>query len=192
MIIIGIAGPSSSGKSSIAKLLAKQLDATILCLDEFYKKGYPDIYINHEGQSIRTFERPEMYDGERMAQVIIELEEKGEVFFQGIPQGKKEYELFHIIKKDFLIVEGFLIYLYPSLLKLINHKYFIDIDEDEIMKRRLARGSLSSDEFFVKIGMKEWVLFGEQQKHVDGVIVLDGKKSYQELLVDIKREIHFL
>lgn len=67
MKVIGLCGPSCSGKSSIAKELAKIISCNVISNDHFYKLGSPKKYVEHEGKQIRTYERPEFYDGKAVA-----------------------------------------------------------------------------------------------------------------------------
>lgn len=181
MILIGIAGPSCSGKSTVAKLLAKKLDANILNLDEFWIKR-KKIYVSHKGEKIRTYDNPDLYDAKRMSGYIIELRGKG--FVKGTKMNLKIHELeeFSMKAKPYLIIEGFYVFTYHKLFDMFDLKFYIDIPENEILKRRKHRPLPSHvDESFMKIGLSEYKKFGSKQKDLPGVIILDGMK-YPEYL----------
>jgi len=113
-----------------------------------------------------------------MADYIIALRDKG--FVKGIKINLKEHksEAFEMHKKPYLLVEGFLIYAYESLGSLIDYKFYIDIPDEEILKRRKVRPLPPHvDESFMKIGMDEYRRYGSMQKYLSGVIVLDGMKD---------------
>jgi uridine kinase len=190
MRIIGIAGPSCSGKSSVAKLLAKELDANILSLDNFIIRHAEPIYVDINGEKIRTFERPELYDGKRLANCVKELERKGFLKTRIFNLTKLEDEDISVTKKDWLILDGFLLFHFKELNKLINYKFFIDLSFDEIVKRRIKRADRpKADKSFVLIGEQENKEFVLPQKDFTGVIVLDGKKSLAELKAGILANI---
>ncbi|MBW2991500.1 AAA family ATPase [Candidatus Woesearchaeota archaeon] len=186
MKIIGICGPSCSGKSCVAKLLAQDLNASILCLDNFIIQGARKIYVNYKGQKIRTFERPELYDGKRLARCVNELNEKGSVKFTIFNLTRLEEEEVFVKKNDYLILEGFLLFQFTELTSLMDYKFFIDLPFREVVSRRVKRADRpKADNSFVLIGYQENKKFCLPQKDFPGVIILDGKKTISELKTDI-------
>src|SRR3546814_11372068 len=80
--VIGIAGPSCSGKSSLASLIAGRTVATHLCLDRFWIRKAPAVYRD----GFRSFERPDLYDGKAMASAALTAAETGPVVAEGFLQ----------------------------------------------------------------------------------------------------------
>lgn len=182
MIIIGLAGPSCSGKTSLAYLLARHFRTEHLSCDEFYIKGGEKIYIDYKGERVRTFERPALYDGARLARVLHELQDSGVAIYTVLNLDTNQQEQRTTIAKDVMIVEGFLLYQYPELRRTITHKFFVDINEDEIIRRRTARDSHhKSNDAFLKVGIDEYRQYGWPQREFEDVYVLDGRKSLEEL-----------
>jgi len=183
MKTIGICGPSCSGKTTIAQALAKELDANSLSLDNFYILGTQKIYVKHNGEKLRTFERPELYDGNRLAIVVNELQKNGRSKFKAMLDfKKKEYQEIELVKKDFLILEGLHLFQYEQLNKLIEHKFYIDLPSEIMLERRAERmGRNHSDLTFLKIGPQEWEKYGLKQKDVPDVVILDGKEDLNTL-----------
>lgn len=58
--LLAIAGPSCSGKSTIARLLATETGARLLHLDAYWRRGCERPVVN----GAPSHERPEQYDGE--------------------------------------------------------------------------------------------------------------------------------
>ena len=78
MLVIGIAGPSCSGKSTIASAVAQKLVAPVVCLDYQYDKNAPHMFTD----GIRTFERPDLYRGNELARIAKELVQDGHSTFK--------------------------------------------------------------------------------------------------------------
>jgi len=177
MEIIGIAGPSCSGKSTIAGKVAERLGCDVLSLDQFFIKGLPYLYVEVDGQRLRTFERPELYDGQRMALVLEALKNESSVEVPLFNFQTREYEDTILRGKEFLVVEGFLLYAYNRLVDLIDHKYFIDIPMSVAYERRMSRKRPNEDKMnFLTVGQQEWERYGAPQKAVVDV-VLDGTQD---------------
>jgi len=190
MIIIGIAGPSCSGKSSIARRVAERLNTDVLSLDQFAIKGAEKVFVDYNDENIRSFEQPQLYDGSRMARVIRTVIDEGTCTFESMKIPEHILEEKTLQKKGYLVVEGFLLFTYPEIIPLIDHKVYIDLNETEVFRRRAIRSSLpKSDESFMKIGMREYERFGAGQKYTPGVIMLNGMKSLDELASEILHKI---
>jgi uridine kinase len=190
MKIIGLCGPSCSGKSTIAKNLAELLDANILSTDQFYKKNSPKIYVDYYGEKIRTFERKCLYDGDKILDIINDLNKYNESEFESMNLNFKEFETIKLQKKEFLILEGFLLYTYEKLFDKINYKFYLDICDSEILKRRKERGERPKSDFaFEKIGLSEYKEHGEYQKELPNVIVINALDNKEKIISEIYNEI---
>ena len=190
MKVIGICGPSCSGKSSLAKQLKRELDCNSISVDFFYAFGCEKTYIKHDGETIRSFERPEHYDGKRVAAIIKELREKKKVKINRLPhETSKEFIEEELVEKEYLVVEGFQLLNYPELQEQIDISFYIDVEFEEVARRRLQRYDRGSkDDDFVKIGKQEWERVGSNQKEKADHI-LDGTKTIKELQQEIIEKI---
>ena len=193
MIIIGIAGPSCSGKSTISKMLAKDLDASLISLDDFYIKRSKEerIYVeDDEGKLVRTNERPENYDGSYVANEIKKLIEGKTVSLKKFDWETKRPVFDEVKPCKILLIEGFLLFLYPELEKLITYRFFIDIPLDLMIKRRESRVRVAKyDSIFRKIGLSETKKYCLTQKEDHSLIILDGQESSEELCEKIKSRL---
>ena len=161
MNLIGICGPSCSGKSTVADLVGRFLERRVYALDGYWRKGVAHIHVD----GVRTFERPDQYDDERL---LADLAGDGRA-----------------------IAEGFVLFAYRALLERTSHRYFIELDWDEIVRRRNARPRSNghADEGFDRIGRREWLVWGEGQRDLPGMIVLDGRRTPDELAKRIVTDV---
>ncbi len=182
MKIIGIGGPSCSGKSTLAKNVEQELNALRFSVDSFYKKDAPKIYIaNSKGELVRTFERPELYDGAYVAECISELKKGNKIEYCLFDWKEKIEKVYSAKPTDVLIVEGFLMYTYPELKEIIDYAFYVDIPYDEMLYRREQRKRSKGDQTFLEIGVQEYKLFGEGQKNIPNLIILNGLESPAKL-----------
>lgn len=162
---IGIAGPSCSGKSTLARLLAASLGAERLCLDDFYLSRHPRRYVESGGARVRSFEHPQAYDGEALLRWV------------GGQDGP-------------VVAEGFLLFLYPGSEAIFDRMIFVDLPWEEIVARRSARKGQNAakvEASFSAIGRGEWELFGARQRDLPGVTVIDGRRPIGDLLTECER-----
>jgi hypothetical protein len=159
--VVGVAGPSASGKSTLAAGLAAALGARHLCLDDYFVPGAERPVVN----GCPSFERPHQYDGARMALDVAAARAVGPV-----------------------VAEGFLLFAYPALLAACDVRLFVQIGEAEVVARRAARRSVGGgkaervERAFAAHGLEEWRRFGAGQASAEGVAVLDGTLPPEELL----------
>lgn len=183
MNIVGICGPSCSGKSTITSLVAKHFDANVLSLDNFFKIEYQKEYVKYKGELVRSFEKPWLYDGEYLAKIIQELQEKGEVNYLARPSVvDKHNEKYSLSKKNNLLVEGFHIYNFASIRELCNTRIYLHLPFHAQLERRQKRGGRGvSDEAYAKIGEQEYKQYVlPQQNHATHI--LDATKKPTDLV----------
>lgn len=122
----------------------------------------------------------------QLLKIIKELKEKKVAISKRLScETSKEIIEEELKQKEYLIVEGFQILNYEELLKEIEISFFIDLEFEEIKKRRLQRNDRGEKDLdFLKIGKKEWEKHGQPQiKKAHHII--DGKKSIHEVAEEI-------
>ena len=138
--IIGIAGGSASGKTTVASRIKEEFkqDVELLCHDYYYL-AHNDIPF--EERVKLNYDHPNAFDTERLISDIKQLK-------QGIAIERPVYsytehtrlaETVRVEPKKVIIVEGFLIFDNPELLSLMDIKIFVDTDADERLIRRILR-----------------------------------------------------
>lgn len=140
-LIIGVAGGSGSGKTTVVSTISKTLGANkhlLLQHDSYYR----DLkHLPFEERIKHNFDHPASLETELLIRHINALAE-------GYPIEVPQYDFAkHIRKekttsvtpKEVILVDGILIFSEPELLKLMDVKIFVDTDDDIRLLRRLKR-----------------------------------------------------
>ena len=141
-LVLGIAGGTGSGKTSVTKKILERLDAhesvVVIQHDSYYKdissyRGMTPDQIN--------FDHPDSLETSLLIEHITELR-NGKSVEQPIynfTTHSRMKETRHLDSKDIIIVEGILPFVSKELRELMDIKIFIDTDADERLLRRLKR-----------------------------------------------------
>jgi len=136
--VIAIAGPSCSGKSSVARELAAQVPATIFGLDAYYH-DLADLTL--EQRAAFNFDHPDSLDSAMLSQHLHELAAGKEVtrpiydFASHTRSGRTET----LIPRDYLIVEGLFTLYWEAIRDIYATRVFMEADHDVCLPRREAR-----------------------------------------------------
>ena len=187
--IIGIAGPSASGKSTICDQLQKRLENSIVIHTDNYwcnPEHFPRV------KEFKNWELPECLDFDTLYTNLKELKAgkmtRAPQWVLGVyPPLKKEIKPAAII-----IVEGFRLWYDARIRKLLDLKIYIDVPEEVILKRRGGRlrhpGKLNRELYYREIVVPEDRKYGlPTKKYAD--IVIDGTKPVLEIVGEIIRAI---
>ena len=141
--VIGVAGGSASGKTTIVKKIQEYFgeDIVVLGHDSYYK-AHDDM--DYEARSQLNYDHPNAFDTERMVEDVRKLM-KGQavdipVYDYTIHNRSEQTE--HIEPKKLIIIEGFLILENRELRELMDAKIFVDADADERLMRRIRRDTV--------------------------------------------------
>jgi uridine kinase len=137
--IIGIAGPSSSGKSELAKQLAQRLPGTsIVSLDSYYR-GMEEIPL--EERKKVNFDHPDSLDWELLHEHLGAIA-RGRAFEEPVysfADYARTPETRRIEATGLLIVEGLFVLYWPELRAMLDTKVYVRTDAGVCYRRRLAR-----------------------------------------------------
>ncbi len=131
MLIIGIAGGSGSGKSTIARLIAEKFgdDVTVLRHDDYYKAQHD---LTLEERARQNYDCPEAFDTALMAEHIRALRAG-----QSIACPIYDYmihdrvtETRRIEPRPVLLIDGILVLADARLRDLMDIRIFVDTDAD--------------------------------------------------------------
>lgn len=141
MLIIGIAGGTGSGKTTVVNQILNQLpdnEVGVISQDSYYKKTDN---LSYEERTKINFDHPRAIDFELLVTQLKDLK-KGNVIDQPVYSFVTHNRTDDIIKthsKKVMIVEGILIFNNKELRDLCDIKIFVHADADERLIRRLKR-----------------------------------------------------
>ncbi len=137
--IIGIAGPSSSGKTELARRLAAELGgAEIVSLDSYYR-GREELPF--EEREKLNFDHPDALEWE-LPHAHLRGIAMGRGFAEPVYSFERHVRIAggkRIEPAGFLIVEGLFVFHWPELRAMLDTKVFVAADPEVCCRRRLAR-----------------------------------------------------
>lgn len=141
MLIIGIAGGTGSGKTTVVNQIINELpnqEVTVISQDSYYKTTDN---LTYQERTKINFDHPRAIDFDLLVNHLDELK-KGNIVEQPIysfaaHNRTKDTILTHPSKV--LIVEGILIFTNQNLRDMIDIKIYVHADSDERLIRRLRR-----------------------------------------------------
>lgn len=140
MLIIGIAGGSGSGKSTIARLLAEKFgdSVTVMRHDDYYKAQHS---LTMEERALQNYDCPEAFETSLMAEHIMALRSGHSVdcpIYDYMVHDRSE-ETRHIEPTKVLLIDGILVLADERLRNLMDIRIFVDTDADIRILRRIRR-----------------------------------------------------
>lgn len=139
-MIIGIAGGTGSGKTTLTKHLKEKFgkDVSVVYHDNYYKRND---HLTYEERCKINYDAPDAFDTELMIEHIASLK-KGESVYCPVydySQHNRSNETVKIESARVIIVEGILVFQNKELRDLMDIKIFVDTDADERIMRRIQR-----------------------------------------------------
>ncbi|MTI89672.1 MAG: uridine kinase [Balneolaceae bacterium] len=185
-LIIGVAGGSGSGKTTVVNYICKEFAAdNILRLE--HDSYYRDLkHLDFEERVKQNFDHPSSLETELLIRHIKALQEgyPVEVPVYDFAKHIRKDQTIHVTPSKVILIDGILIFSEPELLQLMDVKIFVDTDDDIRLLRRLQRdiqergrsvdGVLSQYEKFVRPMHLEFV---EPSKRYADIIIPRGGKN---------------
>ncbi len=141
MLIIGIAGGTGSGKTTVVHQIMNELPETevgIIAQDSYYKQTDN---LGYDERKLINFDHPRAIDFELLVAHLKELK-AGNVINQPIYSfvtHNRTDDTIATHPRKVMLVEGILILTNPELRDLFDIKIFVHADSDERLIRRLKR-----------------------------------------------------
>lgn len=138
--IIGVAGGTGSGKTTVARKIAEKLVESVIVLeqDAYYRD---QSHLSMEERSQANYDHPLAFDHDLLIKHLQQL-----IDYQPIAKPVYDYALHTraaekiiVEPKDVIILEGILILEDERLRNLMDLKVFVDTDADVRIIRRLER-----------------------------------------------------
>lgn len=192
MIIIGIAGGTGSGKTTVVKKIVESLAAdevAVLPLDSYYKDS--SMVPVEERQNI-NFDHPNAFDWELLSEHI-DMLRRGQAIEQPVYSYltcTRQPETVHVEPRKVIIIEGILALSDRKLCRQMDLRIFVDADPDERLIRVIQRDVLERGrtaeavmERYVKVLKPMHLEFIEPAKRVADLVIPQG--GHNEKAIEI-------
>ncbi len=196
MLIIGIAGGTGSGKTTVVNQILNELpseEVTVISQDSYYNKND---HLTYEERCNINFDHPRAIDFELLIKQLKELK-KGNTIEQPMYSFVTHNRSSDTIKthpRKVVIVEGILIFTDKELRDLIDIKVFVHADSDERLIRRLKRDIKERGRDLDEVLLRYQVTlkpmhqeFIEPTKNYADIIIPNDK--YNTVAIDIVRTV---
>ena len=141
MRIIGIAGGTGSGKTTVVKKIVEALPphfVAVVPLDSYYNDTS---HMTEEQRRAINFDHPDAFDWQLLVKHV-ELLRNGVAVEQptySYLKCNREKETVHVEPKPVIIIEGIMALLNKQLRDMMDLKIFVDTDSDERLIRNIQR-----------------------------------------------------
>ncbi|XP_045194230.1 uridine-cytidine kinase 2-like [Mercenaria mercenaria] len=148
--VIGVAGGTASGKSTVCEKIMQQLGQTdvdrrqrqvaIIGQDSFYRV-LNDAEKEQAAKGQFNFDHPEAYDFDFMYETMQKVVQGKTVevpSYDYVTNSRRSNNL-AIYPADVVLLEGILVFYWPELRNMFHMKLFVDTDPDTRLSRRVLR-----------------------------------------------------
>jgi uridine kinase len=146
-IIIGISGPSASGKSLLANTIVNEMgsDEVVVISEDSYYKDLSGLTIEERAKV--NFDHPDALDHELLRQHLEALQQGKsiEVPIYDHSKHQRKDESRRIGKHHIIVLEGILMFVEPKLRDIMDIKIFMDTALDVCLLRRIQRDMIERD-----------------------------------------------
>lgn len=203
MLIIGIAGGTGSGKTTVVKEITKLLtnsQVVVIPQDSYYKDNS---HLPIEERLELNFDHPDSIDFKLLVRHLRELR-SGKAIEQPVYSyltcSRSANETVRVEPAQVIIVEGILIFTCPELRNCLDIRVFVDADADDRLGRVIKRDNLERGRTIDKVleryekNVKPMHLqFIEPSKRYADIIIPQGghnQVAIDILLASIEKVLH--
>ena len=140
-MVIGIAGGSGSGKTTVVKALTEELKERVVVLpqDSYYKDSS---HLPIEERQKVNFDHPDSIDFPLLTSQLKQLKEGKTIeqpVYSYLTCSRSKTETITVTPAEVIIIEGILIFNCAELREQMDIKIFVDADDDDRLMRIMAR-----------------------------------------------------
>ena len=141
MLIIGIAGGTGCGKTTVVNQIVNELpenEVGVISQDSYYKDTS---HLSYEERTKINFDHPRTIDFDLLYEHLLKLK-NNQIIEQPVYSFVKHNRTQDIVlthPRKVMIIEGILILTHPKLRELFDIKIFVHADSDERLVRRIKR-----------------------------------------------------
>ena len=192
MMIIGIAGGSGSGQTTVVKAITEQLKekVTVIPQDAYYK----DLsHFTAQQKRDHNFDHPDSIDFDLLCSQLEDLKQGRSIqqpIYSYITCGRLKDETVTVEPAEVIIVEGILIFTCEKLREQMDIKLFVDADDDDRLMRVMARDIVERGknvewviERYTKTVKPMYLQFIEPSKRYADIIIPQG--GHNKVAIDI-------
>ena len=195
ILVIGIAGGTGSGKTTLMKNIVNRFgeDITVISHDNYYKRHDE---LPYEERCKLNYDEPAALETDLLVRQLKQLR-RGEAIdcpVYDFTVHNRSQETIHIVPRSVIVVEGIMIFENKELRDLMDIKIFVDTDADIRLCRRIKRdvnkrgrsleSVLTQYQETVKPMHDQYV---EPSKRYADLVVLEGGKNMEALDIIMNR-----
>ncbi len=192
MLIIGIAGGSGSGKTTVVKSIIKELKEKVVVIpqDSYYKDCG---HLTDEEKKHFNFDHPDAIDFDLLNQHITDLKAGKSIeqpVYSYITCTRSNTETVTVKPAEVIIIEGILIFTCSSLRDQMDIKIFVDADDDDRLMRVMARDIMERGktvdwviERYTETVKPMYLQFIEPSKRYADIIIPQG--GFNKVAIDV-------
>lgn len=192
MLIIGIAGGSGSGKTTVVKAITERLKERVVVIpqDSYYKDSS---HLTEEQKRHQNFDHPDSIDFKLLQEQLADLKAGRTIeqpVYSYITCSRSKTETITVEPAEVIIIEGILIFTCEELRRLMDIKIFVDADDDDRLMRVMSRDIIERGktvewviERYTRTVKPMYLQFIEPSKRYADVIVPQG--GHNKVAIDM-------
>lgn len=203
MLVIGIAGGSGSGKTTVVKAIQERLrdeKVVVIPQDSYYKDSSD---LTDEEKRRQNFDHPDAIDWPLLCSQLADLKQGRTIsqpVYSYISCSRSKTETVTVEPADVIIIEGILIFNCRELLDQMDIKIFVDADDDDRLMRVMARDITERGkdvhwviERYSRTVKPMYLQFIEPSKRYADIIIPQGghnRVAIDIILASIEKSLH--
>lgn len=192
MLVIGIAGGSGSGKTTVVNAITTQLKERVVVIpqDSYYKDSS---HLPMEERQKINFAHPDAIDFDLLCEQLKALKEGKTIeqpVYSYITCSRSKTETVTVAPAEVIIIEGILVFTCKDLREQMDIRIFVDADDDDRLMRVMARDILERGktvetviERYTKTVKPMYLQFIEPSKRYADIIIPQG--GHNKVAIDI-------